>query len=118
MASNAFNSVADVLAGAIMMHPGTFAEACEHEANEDMRYVSARPDMPAAAKNGATARAAALRHAADTALECFQADTAADMIIKFNGGSWIAPFGVACRLLLIPPHVRTALAVQQTESAS
>lgn len=111
------DSVIDVLARSIMLHPSLFAEACEREAHEDLRYIASRPDMPRAASDGARARAAALQFAADSAREHESAACAAIAIMERRAASWVAAFNVACRLLCVPAHVRTALAVKESESA-
>lgn len=105
--------VLDVLAKSILMHPSLFADACEKEASDDRRYVVGRPDMDARSRQGALARADALEFASNVARVHDSAACAAMDIMDRNAMSWIAAFNVACRLLCIPPHVRTALVAKE-----
>lgn len=57
----------DVLKKSIQLHPSTFADACQNEANDDWRYIARRLDMPEHARRCAVARAEALTFAADSA---------------------------------------------------
>lgn len=111
MTHSVHDSVLDVLARSILVHPTLFAESCEMSAREDREYVAARPDMSAGGRNGATARAAALEFAAKAA-RTHDSATAARVIVERKNASWIAAFNVACKLQCIPSHVRTALAIK------
>ena len=105
----------DVLTRSILMHPTLFAEACEQAAAEDRRYAAERADMFKSDRSPIN-RAESLEFAADKARNSASAAVAAMDIMDRRAASWIAAFGIACKLQCVPAHVRTAFAVKWGES--
>lgn len=92
----------DVLKTSIQLHPSTFADACQNEANDDWRYIARRLDMPEHARRCAVACAEALTFAAYAARNHVDPGHAANAIMERFAGSWVAAYMVAARLLCIP----------------
>lgn len=106
-------SAADIIERSIIAHVGTFRDSLIKQA--EMHDDYARLSTNTIGKRGAEASKRACLSAYDTAGDEDQsARERAESICK-NTGTAVIALNVACKLQCLPPHVRTAAAIQLDE---
>jgi hypothetical protein len=98
----------DIIEESNRMHPSLLTESLEKRAWDDANYAATRES--AAIKKSVLASFEATHRAIDA----INADNVESL--KHDMGAGIIALNVACRLLCLPPHVRTQAAIQTWES--
>lgn len=98
----------DIIARSIVCHPSLFSEALQNRENEDRRYAASRDGRT---KRAAEASARAYQRAREFAerLDLYETERAA--CICAETGPAIVALNIACKLQCLPPHMRTAAAI-------
>lgn len=94
----------EIIARSILMHPSLFRESLIAQAELHDNYANLTTNVRAA-QGAAASRAACLR-----AYDAIGMDDA-DAIVA-DCGTMVIALNVACKLQCLPPHIRTAAAVE------